>query len=117
MAKGSFKPVASEFAISFHMANGRFNGTAVLDHRLEPACDAASLPGSPDWHTRDDDATIAALSKAAVRVASPTKVASHCPNGRFDVTIRLATIPANSALIYLRLRRTAVGNHGYFRAD
>ena len=39
----SLEPVAPQFAIGLHVADGRFDGTSALDHRLEATRDAALL--------------------------------------------------------------------------
>lgn len=53
IAQRPFKPIAQRLAIGFHVANGRFNGTAAFDLRFQAPRDTASLPRHPDLSASD----------------------------------------------------------------
>ena len=43
IAQCPFEPIAPRFAVVLHVADGRFDGAAALDHRLKATRDAVSL--------------------------------------------------------------------------
>lgn len=69
IAQRALEPVAPQFALVFHVADGGFDGTAAVNRLSNRAGDAAFLSAVPDRHLVDRHAAIAAIDKDHFRFA------------------------------------------------